>query len=122
MDTSRANFVGIDGGKALRAAVTQVFEHPVIQCCRLHKIRIVADELPDHLPSSTVTSRMCKAYHADSALAQAQLEALAKEVERTHFRRSRITARRSDRDLDRAAPQRLRPPSRARCAPTASSR
>src|SRR5450756_1536560 len=83
-DTTRAIFVGIDGGKALRAAVVRVFEHPVIARCQLHKIRNVADKLPDHL-ASTVTSRMRAAYHAESALhAEAQLEALAKELERTH--------------------------------------
>jgi transposase-like protein len=42
------------------------------------------DELPDHL-AATVTKRIRAAYHADSALvAAAQLEALAKELERTH--------------------------------------
>ena len=30
LDTSRPIFVGIDGGKALRAAVVKVFDHPVI--------------------------------------------------------------------------------------------
>ena len=84
LDTTRPMFVGIDGGKVLRAAVTRVFTHPVIQRCQLHKIRNVADKLPDRL-ASTVTSRMRAAYHAQSALvAQAQLEALAKELERTH--------------------------------------
>jgi len=84
LDTSRAIFVGIDGGKALRAAVVKVFDHPVIGRCQLHKIRNVADKLPDHL-ASTVTKRMRQAYHADSALlAEAQLEVLAKELERTH--------------------------------------
>ena len=84
LDTTRAIFVGIDGGKALRAAVVRVFEHPVIGRCQLHKIRNVADKLPDHL-AATVTSRIRAAYHAESALhAEAQLEALAKELERTH--------------------------------------
>jgi putative transposase len=84
LDTTRPIFVGIDGGKALRAAVVRVFDHPVIGRCQLHKLRNVADKLPDHL-ASTVTKRMRDAYHADSAiLAQAQLEALAKELERTH--------------------------------------
>jgi transposase-like protein len=84
LDTSRPVFVGIDGGKALHAAVVRVFEHPVIGRCQLHKIRNVADKLPDHL-ASTVTKRMRAAYHADTALlAEAQLEALAKELERTH--------------------------------------
>ena len=84
LDTTRAIFVGIDGGKALRAAVVRVFDHPVIGRCQLHKIRNVADKLPDHV-ASTVTKRMRQAYHAESAiLAEAQLEALAKELERTH--------------------------------------
>jgi len=84
LDTTRPIFVGIDGGKALRAAVIGVFDHPVIARCQLHKIRNVADKLPDHL-ASTVTKRMRAAYHAESALAaEAQLEALAKELERTH--------------------------------------
>jgi transposase-like protein len=84
LDTTRAIFVGIDGGKALRAAVVRVFDHPVIARCQLHKIRNVADKLPDRL-AATVTKRMRQAYHADSALlAEAQLEALAKELERTH--------------------------------------
>jgi len=84
LDTARAILVGIDGGKALRAAVLRVFDHPVIGRCQLHKLRNVADKLPDHL-ASTVTKRMRAAYRAESAiLAEAQLEALAKELDRTH--------------------------------------
>jgi len=61
-----------------------VFEHPVIQRCQLHKLRNVADKLPDRL-AATVTTRIRQAYHAESALlAETQLEALAKELERTH--------------------------------------
>jgi putative transposase len=78
LDTTRPIFVGIDGGKALHAAVVRVFEHPVIGRCQLHKIRNVADKLPDHL-AATVGKRMRAAYHAESAIvAQAQLEALAR--------------------------------------------
>jgi putative transposase len=84
LNVTRPILVGIDGAKALRAAVTRVFDHPVIQRCQLHKIRNVADKLSDHL-ASTVGKRMRAAYHAESALlAEAQLEALAKELERTH--------------------------------------
>ena len=84
LDTTRPIFVGIDGGKALRAAVVKVFDHPVIGRCQLHKLRNVADKLPEHL-ATTVTKRMRQAYHAESAiLAEAQLEALAKELQRTH--------------------------------------
>lgn len=67
LDTARPIFVGIDGGRALRAAVIRVFDHPVIGRCQLHKLRNVDDKLPDHL-ASTVTKRMRAAYHADSAL------------------------------------------------------
>ena len=64
--------------------MVRVFEHPVIARCELHKLRNVADKLPDHL-AATVTRRMRQAYHADSAIvAEAQLEALAKELDRTH--------------------------------------
>jgi putative transposase len=84
LDTTRPIFVGIDGAKAPRAAVVRVFDHPVVGRCQLHKIRNVVDKLPDHL-ASTVAKRMRRAYHADSALAaEAQLEALARELDRTH--------------------------------------
>jgi len=84
LDTTRPIFVGIDGAKALKAAVARVFDHPVIGRCQLHKLRNVADKLPDHL-AAAVTKRMRAAYHAESALAaQAQLEALAKELDRSH--------------------------------------
>ena len=84
LDVTRPILVVIDGAKALRAAVVRVFDHPVIARCQLHKLRNVTDRLPDRL-ASTVAKRMRRAYHADSALAaEAQLEALAKELDRTH--------------------------------------
>jgi putative transposase len=84
LDTTRPILVVIDGAKALRAAVTRVFDHPVIARCQLHKLRNVTDRLPDHL-AATVGKRMRAAYRAETALAaQAQLEALAKELDRTH--------------------------------------
>ncbi len=84
LDTARPILIAIDGGKALRAAVIRVFDHPVIGRCQLHKLRNVADKLPDHL-AAAVTKRMRAAYHAESALlAEAQLEALARELDRTH--------------------------------------
>jgi transposase-like protein len=62
----------------------RVFGYPVIGRCQLHKIRNVADKLPDQL-ASTVGKRMRAAYRAESAIvAEAQLEALANELQRTH--------------------------------------
>ena len=84
LDITRPILVVIDGAKALRRAVTDVFDHPVIQRCQLHKLRNVTDRLPAAL-ASTVAKRMRRAYHhADALVAQADLEALARELHRSH--------------------------------------
>ena len=84
LDVTRPILVAIDGSKALRRAVVDVFDHPVIQRCQLHKIRNVQDRLPQKL-RAVVAKRMRAAYHAQTALAaQAQLESLAGELDRTH--------------------------------------
>ena len=86
LDVTRPILVVIDGSKALRRAVLDVFDRPVIGRGQLHKIRNVQDRLPDKL-RSLVASRMRRAYHANSALAaQAELGALAAELDRTHPR------------------------------------
>jgi len=74
----------LDRSKALRRTVLDVFDHPVLARCQLHKLRNVKDKLPGRLRPQ-VEARMRAAYHADSALdAQAQLEALARELDKTH--------------------------------------
>src|SRR3954462_15209294 len=84
LDTPKPILAVLDGSKALRRAVLDVFDHPVIARCQLHKIRNVEDKLPDRL-RSTVAKRMRAAYHADSALeAQAALTTLAAELDKTH--------------------------------------
>ena len=84
LDVTRPILVVLDGSKALRRAVRGVFDRPVIGRCQLHKIRNVADHLPEKM-RPTVTSRMRRAYHADSALAaEAELTALGAELDRTH--------------------------------------
>jgi len=84
LDVTRPILVVIDGAKALRRAVTEVFDHPVIQRCQLHKLRNVSDRLPDAV-AATVAKRMRRAYHhADPLIAQAELEALARELDRSH--------------------------------------
>ena len=72
------------GPRALRKAVVEVLDHPVIQRCQLHKVRNVKDHLPQRL-RSIVGRRMTDAYHAGSALeAEAALLVLAAELDRTH--------------------------------------
>jgi putative transposase len=84
LDTTRPILVVIDGAKALRRAVADVFDHPVVQRCQLHKLRNVTDRLPDAV-ASTVAKRMRRAYHhTDPLIAQAELEALAHELDRSH--------------------------------------
>jgi putative transposase len=84
LEVTRPILVVIDGAKALRRAVGEVFDHPIIQRCQLHKLRNVTDRLPDAV-ASAVTKRMRAAYHnPDPLLAQADLEALARELHRSH--------------------------------------
>jgi putative transposase len=84
LDVTRPVLVVIDGAKALRRAITDVFDHPVVQRCQLHKLRNVTDRLPDHV-GSTVAKRMRRAYHhSDPLVAQAELQALARELDRSH--------------------------------------
>jgi transposase-like protein len=84
LDVTKPVLVVLDGAKALRRAVTDVFDHPVIQRCQLHKIRNVIDRLPQRL-RSVVEARMRKGYHADSAVeAEGQLRVLAAELDKTH--------------------------------------
>jgi len=84
LDVTKPILAVLDGAKALAAAVKEVFDHPVIARCQLHKLRNVRDHLPEKM-RSPVEKRMRAAYHADSALAaEALLQALAKELDKTH--------------------------------------
>jgi len=84
LDVTRPILTVLDGSKALRRAVLDVFDTPVLARCQLHKIRNVGDKLPQRLRPG-VERRMREAYHADSALAaEAQLNALARELDKTH--------------------------------------
>jgi len=88
LDMTRPILVVLDGSSALRKAVVDVFDHPIIARCQLPKIRNVQDKLPQHL-REPVGTKMRTAYHADSALlAEAQLQALAlaRELDKTHPR------------------------------------
>jgi putative transposase len=76
---TRPILVVIGGAKALRRAVGDVFDHPVVQRCQLHKLRNVTDRLPDAL-ASTVAKKMRVAYHPADPLAEAELEGLARSL------------------------------------------
>lgn len=75
----------IDGGKALRRAITEVFgATALVQRCQEHKRRNVLDHLPEHLHAS-VARAMKDAWHSkDAALAKRQLERLANSLAKPH--------------------------------------
>jgi len=84
LDMTRPILCVLDGAKALAASVKSVFDHPVIHRCQLHKVRNVADKLPDALARS-VTAKMRAAYRNSDPLAgEAALEDLARQLRRQH--------------------------------------
>ena len=84
LDPEQAIVFVIDGGKALRRAIKDVFgEHALVHRCHRHKERNVTDLLPERdRPSILVRIRGAWAL-TDADLAQERLERLASELERT---------------------------------------
>ena len=84
LDPEQAILFVIDGGKALRRAIRDVFgEHALIQRCQRHKERNVCDLLPEH-DRDQVRARMRAAWSlTDPELAEQRLRLLATELDRT---------------------------------------
>ncbi len=84
LDPEQAILFVIDGGKALRRAIKDVFgEHALVHRCHRHKERNVTDLLPER-DRDTVRSRMRAAWAlTDAELAEQRLELLASELDRT---------------------------------------
>jgi transposase-like protein len=75
----------IDGAKALRSAITSLFGTlALIHRCQVHKERNVLDHLPDALRPGTARAMRDAYGAADAALAERQLERLARALEREH--------------------------------------
>lgn len=77
----RSILVGIDGGKGLRKAVTEVFgQYALVQRCQVHKKRNVLDHLPEEMRPQT-RAAMSEAYAAKSyELALTQLQNLVRSL------------------------------------------
>ena len=74
----------IDGSKALRAAINAVFgSASLVQRCRQHKLRNVAERLPKDQQEQT-KSLLRAAWKLDAKEGMAKLEKLAKWLEREH--------------------------------------
>ena len=84
LDPEQAILFVIDGGKALRRAIKDVFgEHALVHRCHRHKERNVTDLLPER-DRDTVRARMRAAWSlTDPELARQRLELLASELDRT---------------------------------------
>ena len=83
--TDRKYLFVIDGAKALRAAIIEVFgvEQPV-QRCRTHKIRNVLDELPKEQHAQVLNVMRATWRLHDAADASKRLEQLARFLEHDH--------------------------------------
>jgi len=84
LDPEQAILFVIDGAKALRRAIKDVFgEHALVHRCHRHKERNVTDLLPER-DRDTVRARIRAAWSlTDPLLAEQRLELLASELDRT---------------------------------------
>jgi putative transposase len=84
LDPEQAILFVIDGGKALRRAINDVFgEHALVHRCHRHKERNVGDLLPER-DRDRVRTRIRAAWAlTDPVLARDRLELLATELDRT---------------------------------------
>jgi transposase-like protein len=84
LDPEQAILFVIDGGKALRRAIKDVFgEHALVHRCHRHKERNVTDLLPER-DRDQVRARIRAAWAlSDAELARQRLELLASELDRT---------------------------------------
>jgi putative transposase len=84
LDPDQAILFVIDGGKALRKAIKDVFgEHALVHRCHRHKERNVTDLLPER-DRPQILARIRGAWSlSDHHLARERLELLASELDRT---------------------------------------
>jgi putative transposase len=84
LDPEQAILFVIDGGKALRRAIKDVFgEHALVHRCHRHKERNVCDLLPERDRPQVLAKLRGAWVLKDPALAEQRLELLASELERT---------------------------------------
>ena len=84
LDVEQGVLVVLDGSKALRAAVNEVFGPVPVQRCIRHKERNVLDHLPER-DRPAVKTRLRRAWASENyALALDALRTLASELEHSH--------------------------------------
>ena len=84
LDPEQAILFVIDGGKALRRAIKDVFgEHALVHRCHRHKERNITDLLPER-DRPAILAKLRGAWALkDASLAEQRLELLASELERS---------------------------------------
>jgi transposase-like protein len=94
LPTDRKYLFVIDGAKALRAAIDEVFgaEQPV-QRCRNHKMRNVIDELPKEQQSQALNLMRAAWRVSDAEEGVKRLEQLARFLEHAHESASEACAK-----------------------------
>ena len=105
LDVTRPILVVIDGSKALRRAVLDVFDRPVIGRCQLHKIRNVQDRLPDKLRSVVDRADAPGLPRRLRAGRRGRADRAGRRAGPDPSRRRGEPARGHGRDPDRAAPR-----------------
>jgi putative transposase len=84
LDVEQGVLVVLDGSKALRAAVNEVFGAVAVQRCIRHKERNVLEHLPER-DRSAVKTRLRRAWASENhQLALDRLTSLAGELDRSH--------------------------------------
>ena len=85
LDADRPRLWVIDGSKALRRAIRDVFgEAALVQRCQVHKLRNVLEHLPEHVRPSVRRAMRDAWKSGDAALGLRQLERLARSLTREH--------------------------------------
>lgn len=85
LDPERSRLWVIDGAKALRRAIRDLFgEAALVQRCQVHKLRNVIEHLPEHVHASVRRAINDAWQSRDPVLALKQLERLARSLEREH--------------------------------------
>jgi transposase-like protein len=83
--TDRVVLFVIDGSKALRKAISEVFgARALVQRCHVHKLRNVLDHLPEEVRPSVKRALGDTWALRDAELAEKKLEAIARSLEREH--------------------------------------
>ena len=85
LDTTRSYLFVIDGAKALRAGIDEVFgKQQHVQRCRNHKLRNVLDELPDDQHGQVLNLMRAAWKCATAEEGEKRLEKLARFLEHDH--------------------------------------